>query len=177
VCCCWFISLYFLVVTARFWSHLWLHCPSRGLCTADTGSFTVDFIEALTLTRKTSDWHFFISCIGQNYQLWQQQPEALAPVFGDGLLWGKKRSRITPGYFDFLFWLGLLIYHCQLSLAAPGMKTLIPACCRCGLIPDGSGLPTCHYQPACHPGRRCINMASMSYMSNVQLWCCMVATK
>ncbi|XP_034389094.1 RNA-binding protein 5-B-like [Cyclopterus lumpus] len=35
---------------------------------------------------------------GHNYQLWQQQPKALAPVFGDGLLG-----------------------------AAPGMKTLIPA--------------------------------------------------
>lgn len=65
------------------------------------------------------------------YQLWQQQPEVLAPVIGDGLLGGSKRhSSLADHLLPVIVWLRLIVSSNQiflLSAAAPGIKALIPA--------------------------------------------------
>lgn len=61
--------------------------------------------------------------------MWQQQPKGLAPAIGDGLLGGNKRCQslrdILTDFYTKAEIANFIIN--QLSLAAPEMKTLIPA--------------------------------------------------
>lgn len=105
----------------------------------------------------------------QNYQLWQRQPEALAPVIGDGLLGGKNRCwialRYSQSFLDCDCWSMFTVFSCS------GNEHIDPCSRRCGHVSDGSWLPAGPHQPACHTGRPRFNTPSLHSIQNVQLWC------